>query len=46
MATKIMFADPTPINYQKVSMPVSFVFAYVHPITQHYRQKKYEEYEK
>ena len=34
----IIFACATPINYQKVHIPVSFVFAYAHPVTQRYRE--------
>ena len=37
MTLNIIFVGAIPINKWKVHMPVSFVFAYVHPITQRYR---------
>ena len=37
----IIFAGATPINLQKVNIPVSFVFAYARPIAQCYRHEKY-----
>ena len=40
MTMNVIFAGATPNNQLKVHMPVSFVFAYAHPIAQHYRKRR------